>query len=203
MYLLSMVLLSSTSEKVRWSPSFLCVISDFHYYSFWICYPRCRSSHISPSLITKRQDPKILGPILPEYLFTDPTGRRDTWSYVVVIIKEDTISRMSLQYLLKSWNYAMNEGPSHLQIVCYARTSILMESSCWHFHSAINFSEYDREPSGQVNLIGRVKSVLVDSQAEFILILLFQEPSWHRRNSLSWNFQGNIPKWIHWKGMIS
>lgn len=53
--------------------------------SFWVCYPRCRSSHISPSFITKRQDPKILGPIFPEYLFTDPTGRRDTWSYVIVI----------------------------------------------------------------------------------------------------------------------
>jgi len=72
---------------------------------------------------------------------------------------------MLLQCPLKSWNYAMNGEPSYLRIVCYARTSILMEPSCWHFHLAINFSEYDKEPSGKVNLIGRVKSVLVDSQA--------------------------------------
>jgi len=80
------------------------------------------------------------------------------------LIKED--SMMLLQCPLKSWNYAMNGGPSYLRIVCYARASIHMEPSCWHFHLAINFSEYDREPSGKVNLIGRVKSVLVDSQAE-------------------------------------
>lgn len=35
------------------------------------------------------------------------------------------------------------------------------------FYPAINFSEFDREPSGKVNLIGRVKSVLFDSQSRF------------------------------------
>jgi len=80
--------------------------------------------------------------------------------------KEDKTSMMLLQCPLKSWNYAMNGAPSYLRIVCYACISILMEPSCWHFHLAINFSEYDREPSGKVNLIGRVKSVPVNSQAE-------------------------------------
>lgn len=44
-----------------------------------------------------------------------------------------------------------------------------------HTIPAVNFTEFDREPSGHVNLIGRVKSVIYSEQSNIPLTRFLQE----------------------------
>ena len=66
-----------------------------------------------------------------------------------------------------------------------------------HPFSAVNFSEFDKEPSGKVNLIGRIKfvsqsSYLLTSTNSKRLVLSDQEPSRRWRATLSRIVQTNL-----------
>jgi hypothetical protein len=62
-----------------------------------------------------------------------------------------------LQSHPRSFNLNSFEEIQFRLTVCFSSSSLVFANIIDPCSTAVNFAEFDREPSGQVNLIGRVK----------------------------------------------
>ena len=127
--------------------------------STWVCDSRISASHLAQSL----ESPCGLDSSLFRAVFSEYQSERSPrwWSLGLWVNWMECLrSRLTtlLQSQLRSFSWKSFEEIRLRLTVRVILYIFVLED--WKKFAAVNFSEFDREPSGKVNLIGRVKWVV-------------------------------------------